>query len=60
MAEVAVSYSCHSQWVTAPIVGVRSTDRLDELIKGLEFMLTEEERKEIEDVYLPLPPRGMD
>ncbi len=58
MAEVAIAWSLTSPWVTAPIVGVRSTDRLDELIKGLEIQLTEEERKEIEEGYEPVKVRG--
>jgi aryl-alcohol dehydrogenase-like predicted oxidoreductase len=58
MAEVAMSWSIHSPWVDAPIVGIRSTERLDELIKGMHLHLTAEERKEIDDAYLPIPPRG--
>ena len=58
MAEIAIAWSCTSTWVTAPIVGIRSNERLDELVKGMEIELTEEERKEIEDAYLPLKPRG--
>ncbi|ORY31008.1 NADP-dependent oxidoreductase domain-containing protein [Naematelia encephala] len=58
MAEVAVAWSCGSEWVTAPIVGIRSTDRLDELIKGMNFELTKEERKSIDELYLPVKVRG--
>ena len=42
MEEVAIAWSLQSPWVTAPIVGVRSSDRLDELIKGVGVNLTEE------------------
>ena len=58
MAEVAVAYSCGSPWVTAPIVGVRSPERLDELIKGMSLELTKEERDEIEANYVPSKVRG--
>jgi aryl-alcohol dehydrogenase-like predicted oxidoreductase len=58
MAEVAIAWSCASKWVTAPIVGTRSDERLDELIKGLELVLTEEELKEINELYQPGPVRG--
>ena len=58
MAEVAVAWSCQSPWVTAPIVGIRSNDRLDELIKGMSLKLTEQEIKEINEPYLPVPVRG--
>ena len=58
MAEVAFAWSCGSQWVTAPIVGIRSTERLDELIKGMDLELTKEERDEIDAHYQPIPIRG--
>lgn len=58
MAEVAVAWSLGSEWVTAPIVGIRSTERLDELLKGMELKLTDEERKSIDDLYEPTKVRG--
>ncbi|RSH85439.1 hypothetical protein EHS25_004835 [Saitozyma podzolica] len=58
MAEVAVAWSLQSEWVTAPIVGVRSTERLDELIKGLDVELTKEDMEEIGKGYVPVPIRG--
>ena len=58
MAEVAIAWSLHSEWVTAPIVGVRSTDRLDELIKGLDVKLSKEEIEEIGKSYAPVKVRG--
>lgn len=58
MAEVAVAWSCGSEWVTAPIVGIRSNDRLDELIRGMKLKLSEEERKSIDELYLPVKVRG--
>lgn len=54
MAEVAISWSCNSPWVTAPIVGVRSTDRLDELIKGMDLKLSEEETESINKLSMSL------
>jgi aryl-alcohol dehydrogenase-like predicted oxidoreductase len=58
MAEVALAWSLGSEWVTAPIVGVRSTERLDELLKALDLKLTDEERKKIDGSYQPLKVRG--
>ena len=58
MAEVAIAWSLHSSWVTAPIVGVRSTERLDELIKGLHVKLSQKELDEISEPYEPVPVRG--
>jgi len=58
MAEIAISWSLGCEWVTAPIVGIRSTERLDELIKGLDIELTKEERKSIDELYEPIKVRG--
>ena len=58
MAEVAIAWSLHSPWVTAPIVGIRSTDRLDEIIKGLECKLSQEELDSIGEPYHPVKIRG--
>ncbi|RSH92127.1 hypothetical protein EHS25_008542 [Saitozyma podzolica] len=58
MAEVAVAWSLQSQWVTAPIVGVRSTERLDELIKGLSVELSKEDIELINKPYIPVAIRG--
>ena len=58
MAEVAIAWSLQSPWVTAPIVGVRSTDRLDELIRGLDCELTAKEIESIGEPYTPVKVRG--
>ena len=58
MAEVAIAWSLHSPYVTAPIIGVRSTERLDEVIKGLDCKLTQEEIDEIGEPYQPVKVRG--
>lgn len=58
MAEVAIAWSLQSEWVTAPIVGTRNNDRLDEIIRGLEVNLTPEEIKSINDLYQPVAIRG--
>lgn len=58
MAAVALAWSLNSQWVTAPIVGIRSTERLDELISALDLKLSEDEVKSIEEGYSPVKPRS--
>ena len=47
-----------SPWVTAPIVGIKSDERLDELICGVETHLKQEEINEINNPYLPVKIRG--
>jgi aryl-alcohol dehydrogenase-like predicted oxidoreductase len=58
MAQVALAWSLQSPWVTAPIIGVRSNERLDELLEGLDLTLTEEELEGINSPYMPLKIRG--
>ena len=58
MAQVALAWMLQSPWVTAPIVGVRSTDRLDELLRGLEIKLAQEEIDQINQYYRDLPVDG--
>jgi aryl-alcohol dehydrogenase-like predicted oxidoreductase len=58
MAQVALAWSLQSPWVTAPIIGVRSNERLDELLEGMKVVLTEEELKGINDPYKPIKVRG--
>jgi len=58
MAEVAIAWMCDNEYVSAPIVGIRSTERLDELIRGMKLKLSKEERDEINGLYHPVPIRG--
>lgn len=58
MAEIALAWSLQSPWVTAPIVGIKSTERLDELLKALETKLTAEEIESINEQYEPVKVRG--
>ena len=58
MAEVAIAWSLHSQYVCAPIVGVRSSERLDEIIKGLDCKLSQHDLDSIGEPYQPVKIRG--
>jgi len=58
MAEIALAWSLQCKWVTAPIVGIKSTERLDELLKALETKLTDEEIEAISEPYMPVKVRG--
>jgi len=51
MAQVALAWSLSKPFITAPIVGTTSLDKLDDLIKGCEVELTAEEIKEIDEEY---------
>jgi len=51
MAQVALAWSLSKPFISAPIVGTTSLDKLDDLVKGCEVELTAEEIKEIDDEY---------
>jgi aryl-alcohol dehydrogenase-like predicted oxidoreductase len=51
MAQVALAWSLSKPFITAPIVGTTSLDKLEDLIKGCEVELSAEEIKEIDDLY---------
>ena len=51
MAQVALAWSIAQPFVTAPIIGTTSLEKLDDLIQGCEVELTEEEIKGISELY---------
>lgn len=53
MAQVALAWSLSKPYISAPIVGTTSIDKLEDLIKGCQVELTKDEIKEIDDLYEP-------
>lgn len=58
MAQVVVAWSLSKPFVTAPIIGTTSVDKLKDLCDGVHVKLTEEEIKSIDDLYQPRPIHG--
>ena len=58
MAQVSLAWLLSKPFVTAPIVGVKSTERLDEIIGALGVKLSEEDVKAIEAYYKAQPTKG--
>ena len=56
MAKVALAWVAGK--VSSPIVGISSVPRIDEAIEGSELELTDEEKKYLEEPYVPVPVRG--
>jgi aryl-alcohol dehydrogenase-like predicted oxidoreductase len=50
---VSLAWSLSKPFITAPIVGLSKKERVDEAIQAIEFKLTEEEIKSIDDLYQP-------
>ncbi|KAL4950403.1 NADP-dependent oxidoreductase domain-containing protein [Aspergillus filifer] len=53
MAIVALAWSLSKPLITAPIVGMSKKERVDEALQALEFKLTEEEIRSIDELYVP-------
>ncbi|KAG8849857.1 hypothetical protein FRB96_000602 [Tulasnella sp. 330] len=56
MAQVAVAWSLSKPFVTAPVVGTTSFEKLKDLCAAVNLRLTAEELKSIDDLY---EPRGI-
>ncbi|KAG9017563.1 hypothetical protein FRB90_000768 [Tulasnella sp. 427] len=53
MAQVAIAWSLSKSFITAPIVGTTSVEKLKDLVAGASLKLTEEEIKSIDEPYRP-------
>jgi aryl-alcohol dehydrogenase (NADP+) len=52
-AQIALAWLLGQQGVTAPIVGATKIEQLDQAIDAVEIDLTDEERRELEELYEP-------
>ncbi|KAG8982912.1 hypothetical protein FRB93_007733 [Tulasnella sp. JGI-2019a] len=59
MAQVALAWSLSKPFMTAPIVGTTSMDKLKDLVAGVHLKLTEEEIKSIDEPYVARPVVGL-
>lgn len=53
MAQVALAWSLSKPFISAPIVGTTSLDKLKDLVDGVQVKLTDEEVKAIDELYRP-------
>ncbi|KAG8912504.1 hypothetical protein FRC00_004385, partial [Tulasnella sp. 408] len=60
MAQVAIAWSLSKPFISAPIVGTTSLEKLKDLIAGVSLKLTDEEIKTIDEPYRPRAIAGMD
>ncbi|KAK5715163.1 CSG1/SUR1-like protein [Elasticomyces elasticus] len=56
MACIATSWCLHHG--DCPIVGLNSTSRMDQIVKGLSFRLSAEDARYLEEPYVPKPVTG--
>ena len=60
MAQLAIAWLLHKDWVDAPIVGCRSIDHLEEAVAATEISLDDDDIAYLEDPYEPKPITGHD
>ncbi|KAG8911337.1 hypothetical protein FRC01_005772 [Tulasnella sp. 417] len=58
MAQVALAWSLSKPFMTAPIVGTTSLEKLKDIVGGIHVKLTDEEIKSIDEPYKPKPVIG--
>jgi len=58
MAQIALSWLLHKDWVDAPIVGTTSVEHLEQAVEALEISLSESDLEYLEEPYEPVPVSG--
>lgn len=58
MAQIALAWLLHKEWVTAPIVGTTSIEHLEDAVAALDITLSEREMTYLEEPYEPVPVVG--
>ena len=58
MAQIALSWLLHKEWVDAPIVGTTSVQHLEEAVEALDISLSDSDIAWLEEPYDPVPVSG--
>ncbi|ELY91578.1 aldo/keto reductase [Natrinema altunense] len=58
MAQIALAWLLHKEWVTTPIVGTTSVEHLEDAVEALEIDLSDSDIEYLEEPYEPLPVAG--
>ena len=56
MAQIALASVLKHPVITAPIVGATKTHHLDDAVKALDIVLTDDEIRQLEELYRPHAP----
>ncbi|MFC4543612.1 aldo/keto reductase [Halosolutus amylolyticus] len=60
MAQIALAWLLHKDWVDAPIVGTTSVEHLEQAVEALEISLSASDIAYLEEPYEPVPVSGHD
>lgn len=58
MAQIALSWLLHKEWVDAPIIGTTSIEHLDAAVEALDISLADSDIEYLEEPYQPVPVSG--
>ncbi|QLD87916.1 aldo/keto reductase [Natronomonas salina] len=58
MAQIALSWLLHKDWVDAPIVGASKIEHLEDAVEALEIDLSDSDVEYLEEPYEPVPVSG--
>jgi aryl-alcohol dehydrogenase-like predicted oxidoreductase len=58
MAQIALAWLFHKDWVDAPIVGTTSVEHLEEAVAALDVSLSGADLEYLEEPYEPVPVSG--
>jgi len=58
MAQIALSWILHKDWVDAPIVGTTSVEHLEQAVEAIDIDLSDSDIDYLEEPYEPLPVTG--
>jgi len=60
MAQIALAWLLHKEWVDAPIVGASKIEHLEDAVEALEIDLSGSDIEYLEEPYEPVPVSGHD
>ncbi|AKH97697.1 aldo/keto reductase [Halanaeroarchaeum sulfurireducens] len=60
MAQIALAWLFHKDWVDAPIVGTTSVEHLEQAVEALDIDLSRSDMAYLEEPYEPVPVSGHD
>ena len=60
MAQIALAWLLHKDWVDSPIVGTSSIEHLEEAVEALEISLSDSDIEYLEEPYEPVPVSAHD
>ncbi len=58
MAQIALAWLLHKEWVTTPIIGTTSVEHLEEAVAALDISLSDSDITYLEEPYQPVPVSG--